>query len=129
VILLAESGGVRLQEANAGLIAVSELMRAVLAVRAAGIPVIVLNGGRHGCFGGMGIVANCADTLVMSTEARLGMSGPESLKLCMVLRNLTPEIVRWYGKSAVANIAIVVVIVRCWWRIRLPHLKQRRRRQ
>lgn len=80
VILLAESGGVRLQEANAGLIAVSELMRAVLAVRAAGIPVIVLNGGQYGCFGGMGIVANCADTLVMSTEARLGMSGPRVIE-------------------------------------------------
>jgi acetyl-CoA carboxylase beta subunit len=30
VVLLAESGGVRLHEANAGLIAVSEVMRAVL---------------------------------------------------------------------------------------------------
>jgi len=38
VLLLVESGGVRLHEANAGLIAVSEVMRAVLAVRAAGIP-------------------------------------------------------------------------------------------
>lgn len=75
VILLAESGGVRLHEANAGLIAVSEVMRALMAVRAAGIPVIVLNGGRHGCFGGMGIIANCADTLIMSEQARLGMSG------------------------------------------------------
>ena len=33
VLLLAESGGVRLHEANAGLIAVSEVMRAVLDVR------------------------------------------------------------------------------------------------
>ena len=61
VLLLAESGGVRLHEANAGLIAVSEVMRAVLDVRAAGIPVIVLIGGANGCFGGMGIVARCAD--------------------------------------------------------------------
>jgi len=38
VLLLAESGGVRLHEANAGLIAVSEVMRALLDVRAAGIP-------------------------------------------------------------------------------------------
>ena len=45
VLLLVESGGVRLHEANAGLIAVSEVMRAVLAVRAAGIPVVVLDGG------------------------------------------------------------------------------------
>ena len=57
VLLLAESGGVRLHEANAGLIAVSEVMRALLDVRAAGIPVIVLIGGANGCFGGMGIVA------------------------------------------------------------------------
>ena len=60
VLLLAESGGVRLHEANAGLIAVSEVMRALLDVRAAGIPVVVLIGGANGCFGGMGIVARSA---------------------------------------------------------------------
>lgn len=80
VLLLAESGGVRLQEANAGLIAVSEVMRAVLDVRHAGIPVIVLNGGANGCFGGMGIVARCADHVVMSDLARLSMSGPEVIE-------------------------------------------------
>ena len=52
-LLLAESGGVRLHEANAGLIAVSEVMRALLDVRAAGIPVVVLIGGANGCFGGI----------------------------------------------------------------------------
>jgi malonate decarboxylase beta subunit len=80
VLLLAESGGVRLHEANAGLIAVSEVMRAVLDVRAAGIPVIVLIGGANGCFGGMGIVARCADSVVMSDMARLSMSGPEVIE-------------------------------------------------
>ena len=80
VIVLAESGGVRLHEANAGLIAVSEVMRAVLDVRAAGIPVIVLIGGANGCFGGMGIVAQCADHLVISDIGRLAMSGPEVIE-------------------------------------------------
>lgn len=80
VLLLAESGGVRLHEANAGLIAVSEVMRAVLDVRAAGIPVIVLIGGANGCFGGMGIVARCADHVVMSDMGRLAMSGPEVIE-------------------------------------------------
>ena len=80
VLLLAESGGVRLHEANAGLIAVSEVMRAVLDVRAAGIPVVVLIGGANGCFGGMGIVARCADWIVMSDSARLAMSGPEVIE-------------------------------------------------
>ncbi|KRB84006.1 biotin-independent malonate decarboxylase subunit beta [Noviherbaspirillum sp. Root189] len=80
VILLAESGGVRLHEANAGLIAVSEVMRAVLETRAAGIPVIALIGGANGCFGGMGIVARCANVVVMSEEGRLAMSGPEVIE-------------------------------------------------
>ena len=80
VLLLAESGGVRLHEANAGLIAVSEVMRALLDVRAAGIPVIVLIGGANGCFGGMGIVARCADHLIISDIGRLAMSGPEVIE-------------------------------------------------
>jgi malonate decarboxylase beta subunit len=71
---------VRLHEANAGLIAVSEVMRALLEVRAAGIPVIVLIGGSNGCFGGMGIVARCANAIVMSEEGRLAMSGPEVIE-------------------------------------------------
>jgi malonate decarboxylase beta subunit len=80
VLLLAESGGVRLHEANAGLIAVSEVMRALLDVRAAGIPVVVMIGGANGCFGGMGIVARCADRVVMSDVGRLAMSGPEVIE-------------------------------------------------
>lgn len=80
VLLLADSGGVRLHEANAGLIAVSEVMRAVLDVRAAGIPVIVLVGSANGCFGGMGIVARCTDHVVMSDVGRLAMSGPEVIE-------------------------------------------------
>jgi malonate decarboxylase beta subunit len=80
VVMLAESGGVRLHEANAGLIAVSEVMRALLDVRAAGIPVVMLIGGANGCFGGMGIVARCADHIVMSDVGRLAMSGPEVIE-------------------------------------------------
>jgi malonate decarboxylase beta subunit len=80
VIVLAESGGVRLHEANAGLIAVSEVMRALLAVRAAGIPVLMLIGGANGCFGGMGLIARCADRVVMSDIGRLAMSGPEVIE-------------------------------------------------
>jgi malonate decarboxylase beta subunit len=80
VLLLLETGGVRLHEANAGLIAVSEVMRAVLDTRAAGIPVIALVGGSNGCFGGMGIVARCTDGVVMSEEGRLAISGPEVIE-------------------------------------------------
>ncbi len=80
VLVLAESGGVRLHEANAGLIAISEVMRALLDVRAAGIPVVMLIGGANGCFGGMGLIARCADHIVMSDAARMSMSGPEVIE-------------------------------------------------
>jgi malonate decarboxylase beta subunit len=80
VLILADSGGVRLHEANAGLIAASEIIRAMLAVRAAGIPVVTLIGGACGCFGAMGIVARCGDVVIMSEEGRLGMSGPEVIE-------------------------------------------------
>jgi malonate decarboxylase beta subunit len=80
VLLLLETGGVRLHEANAGLIAVSEVMRAVMDVRAAGIPVVAVVGGSNGCFGGMGIVARCTNGVVISEESRLAMSGPEVIE-------------------------------------------------
>ncbi|MHA4866374.1 biotin-independent malonate decarboxylase subunit beta [Duganella sp. PWIR1] len=80
VVLLVESGGVRLHEANAGLIAVPEVMRALLDARDAGVAVIALVGGANGAFGGMGIVTRCANVVVMSEEGRLAMSGPEVIE-------------------------------------------------
>lgn len=80
VLLLFDSGGVRLHEANAGLIAVSELLRAVLRARLEGVKFIGLIGGAGGCFGGTGLIARCCDVLVMSEEGRLGMSGPEVIE-------------------------------------------------
>ena len=55
-------------------------MRALLDVRAAGIPVVMLIGGANGCFGGMGLIARCADHVVMSDAARMSMSGPEVIE-------------------------------------------------
>ena len=80
VVLLIDSGGVRLHEANAGLIAISEIMRAVLDARAAGLPVIALVGGSCGAFGGMGIVAKLCSAIVISEEGRLALSGPEVIE-------------------------------------------------
>lgn len=83
VLLLLESGGVRLHEANAGLIAISEIIRSLLATRASGVPVVGLIGGVYGCFGGMGIVARCCDCLIINEEGRLGLSGPEVIETTM----------------------------------------------
>lgn len=80
VLLLLESGGVRLQEANAGLIAVSEILQALAALRLAGVPVVSLIGGAYGCFGGMALVARCCDAIVISEPGRLGLSGPEVIE-------------------------------------------------
>jgi len=80
IVLLLESGGVRLQEANAGLIAVSEVIRAICAARVRGTPVVAAIGGKFGCFGGMGIAAGCCTRIVMSEEGRLGLSGPEVIE-------------------------------------------------
>lgn len=80
VYLIIDSGGVRLHEANAGLIAISELMRAIFEVRNNNIPVYALVGSQNGCFGGMGIVAGCCNAIVMNEEGRLGLSGPEVIE-------------------------------------------------
>jgi malonate decarboxylase beta subunit len=80
VLLLLDSGGVRLQEAGAGLVGVSEIIGAILAARATGVTVAGAIGGACGCFGGMGIAAACCDVIVMSEEGRLGLSGPEVIE-------------------------------------------------
>lgn len=80
VVFMVDSGGVRLHEANAGLIAISEIMRAMLAVRNAGIPIITVIGGTCGAFGGMGISACLSSTIIMTEEGRLALSGPEVIE-------------------------------------------------
>src|SRR6218665_358398 len=66
----------RLHEANAGLIAISEIQRALFQARAAGVPVIAVCAGANGCYGGLGIVARSCDHSVMTEEGRHSVSGP-----------------------------------------------------
>ncbi|OZA91899.1 MAG: biotin-independent malonate decarboxylase subunit beta [Azorhizobium sp. 39-67-5] len=80
VVLLLDSGGVRLHEANAGLIAMGEIQRAVFDARAAGIAVIAVIGGRNGCYGGTSILARSCDRIIASEEGRLSVSGPEVIE-------------------------------------------------
>jgi malonate decarboxylase beta subunit len=83
VIGLFDSGGVRLEEANAGEIGSTEIMRAIFEAQRAGVPVIGLIGGSCGCFGGSGITSSCTDALVGSEEGRLSVSGPEVIETVM----------------------------------------------
>lgn len=80
VLILFDTGGVRLQEANAGETAIAEVMRAIAEVRTAGIPVIGLIGGRSGCYGGGGLIAGTCAHLVISEGGRLSVSGPEVIE-------------------------------------------------
>ncbi|WP_430912459.1 biotin-independent malonate decarboxylase subunit beta [Methylobacterium sp. sgz302541] len=80
VLILFDTGGVRLQEANAGETAIAETMRAIADCRAAGIPVIGLIGGRAGCYGGGGLIAGTCSGLAVSESGRISVSGPEVIE-------------------------------------------------
>jgi len=80
VLLLLDSGGVRLQEANAGELAVAELMRAIVQARCAGVAVIALVGGKSGAFGGAGLTAGTCSRVVVSEAGRIGVTGPEVIE-------------------------------------------------
>lgn len=80
VLILFDTGGVRLQEANAGELAIAEIMRAQMQARAAGVTVIGLIGGRAGCYGGGGLIAGCCSALAVSEQGRISVSGPEVIE-------------------------------------------------
>jgi malonate decarboxylase beta subunit len=80
VLILFDTGGVRLQEANAGEMAISEIMRALVDARLAGVPVVGLIGGRAGCYGGGGLIAGCCSALAVSEQGRISVSGPEVIE-------------------------------------------------
>ncbi len=80
VLLLLDSGGVRLQEANAGELAVAEVMRAIAEARRAGVAVVALVGGKSGAFGGAGLTAATCSRVVISEQGRIGVSGPEVIE-------------------------------------------------
>ena len=80
MVIAFDTGGVRLQEANAGELAIAEIMRAVLDARLAGVRVVGLIGGRAGCYGGGSLIAGCCSALVISEQGRLSVSGPEVIE-------------------------------------------------
>ena len=80
VLILFDTGGVRLQEANAGELAIGEIIRAIVELRQAEQRVIGLIGGRAGCYGGGGLIAGCCSTLIVSEQGRISVSGPEVIE-------------------------------------------------
>lgn len=78
-LLLFETGGVRLQEANLGLAAIADIHSAIVDLRRY-VPVIGITAGTVGCFGGMSIAAGLCSYLVVTREARLGLNGPQVIE-------------------------------------------------
>src|SRR5271168_3257744 len=78
-VLLLETGGVRLQEANLGLAAIAEVISSVLLLRQYA-PIVTVIAGTVGCFGGMSLVAGVSSYVLMTREARLGLNGAEVIE-------------------------------------------------
>ena len=78
-VLLLETGGVRLQEANLGLAGIAEIHAAIVALRRH-VPVVGVVAGMVGCFGGMSLAAALCSHLIVTRQARLGMNGPEVIE-------------------------------------------------
>jgi malonate decarboxylase beta subunit len=74
-VILFETGGVRLQEANLGLAGIAEIHAAIVDLRRYQ-PVIGITAGPIGCYGGMSISAGLCSYLIGTREARLGLNGP-----------------------------------------------------
>lgn len=78
-VLVLETGGVRLQEANLGLAAIAEIHAAIVELRRF-VPVVGVIAGMVGCFGGMSIAAALCSCLIVTRQARLGLNGPEVIE-------------------------------------------------
>ena len=74
VVLLVDSGGVRLHEANAAELALARALRALFDVRRAGIPTLAIVAGS--AFGGASVLAAACEGLRFLPGTRFGLSGP-----------------------------------------------------
>jgi malonate decarboxylase beta subunit len=78
-VLLLETGGIRLQEANLGLLSVAEIHAAIVALRSH-VPVVGVVAGMVGCFGGIAIAGGLCSYVIMTREGRLGLNGPQVIE-------------------------------------------------
>ncbi|KGR76253.1 biotin-independent malonate decarboxylase subunit beta [Ureibacillus sinduriensis] len=86
-VIIYDTGGVRLQEANYGLLSIAEISAAIVALREY-VPVIGIIPGKVGSFGGMSLTAGLCSALIMTREGRLGMNGPEVIEQEAGIREL-----------------------------------------
>ena len=78
-IIILDTGGVRLQEANYGLLSISEIGNMIVALKQF-VPVVGLVPGLVGSFGGMSITSALMSYLIATPKARVGLNGPEVIE-------------------------------------------------
>ena len=89
-VIIYDTGGVRLQEANYGLLSIAEISSAIVALKKY-VPVIGIIPGKVGSFGGMSLTAGLCSALIMTREGRLGMNGPEVVEQEAGVRELNAK--------------------------------------
>ncbi|MEK4424844.1 biotin-independent malonate decarboxylase subunit beta [Solibacillus sp. FSL K6-1523] len=89
-VIIYDTGGVRLQEANYGLLSIAEISSVIVALKKY-VPVIGIIPGKVGSFGGMSLTAGLCSALIMTREGRLGMNGPEVVEQEAGVRELNAK--------------------------------------
>ena len=78
VVLLIDSGGVRLHEANAAELVLAQALRALFNVRCAGIATVAIVTGH--AFGGASVLAAACANIHLLPQAHFGLSGPSVIE-------------------------------------------------
>ncbi|HUN30267.1 MAG TPA: biotin-independent malonate decarboxylase subunit beta [Alphaproteobacteria bacterium] len=76
LVLALDTGGIRLQEANLAILAVSEICDGIVALREL-MPVVALIAGRVGVYGGLSLSTALCSQIIVSEGARVGLNGPD----------------------------------------------------
>lgn len=113
-IIIYDTGGVRLQEANYGLLSIAEISAAIVELRKY-VPVVGIIPGKIGSFGGMSLTAGLCSALIMTREGRLGMNGPEVIQQEAGIRELdsknNPLIWKMIGGAARKEAGLIDILV------------------
>jgi malonate decarboxylase beta subunit len=79
LVLALDTGGIRLQEANLGILAVTEICDAIVALRMLQ-PVVAVIAGRVGVYGGLSLSTALCSQIIVSEGARVGLNGPDVIE-------------------------------------------------
>lgn len=75
-MLALDTGGIRLQEANLAILAVSEICDGIVALREL-MPAVAVIAGRVGVYGGLSLSTALCSQIIVSEGARVGLNGPD----------------------------------------------------